>query len=363
MEPRERISLGVAAWNKWRDENPSFAWGEYDLTHLCAPASKRLPICRPDLSFVDLSGQDLATANLEGCILHGAKLSRANLSSCCLDHADLSRAEMEGAILHRAHGTHVTFYRANLMGADLRESNFRLSDFEHVRLNDANLTQARLVDSLIYGTAAWGVKTNGAVQSGLHLTRCELRDAGLIDTWFSPLNRNAATVDDLMLASLLHFLVLSDSPRELLGSLSSRIVLILGRFSTERKRAIDRIREVLKTTRFCPVMFDFEKPANRTFTETVSSLAHLSSFIIADLTDAKIVIQELHRTVPMLPSVPVVPVICGDSEANVIATELQAYPWFLPLIRYDMGTIDVVADQAIAAAEDYRKHARRGLQH
>jgi uncharacterized protein YjbI with pentapeptide repeats len=55
-------------------------------------------------SFMDFSGLDLRTANLEGCCLSHAllddcDLTDANLANAKLTHASLNRAKMTGAIL------------------------------------------------------------------------------------------------------------------------------------------------------------------------------------------------------------------------------------------------------------------------
>jgi hypothetical protein len=50
---------------------------------------------------------------------------------------------------------------------------------------------------------------------------------------------------------------------------------------------IIQIREELRKRDYLPVLYDFEKPTTKSVTETVSLLAHLARFVIADITDAK----------------------------------------------------------------------------
>jgi hypothetical protein len=52
-------------------------------------------------------------------------------------------------------------------------------------------------------------------------------------------------------------------------------------------------------------MFDFEKLKSHDTIEKIGILAGMSKFIIANLTDAKSVLQEMQAIVPNFPSVPV----------------------------------------------------------
>ena len=62
-------------------------------------------------------------------------------------------------------------------------------------------------------------------------------------------------------------------------------MLILGRFTEERKAVLDAIRDELRRRDYIPILFDFDKPANRDLTETISLLARMARFIVADITE------------------------------------------------------------------------------
>ena len=62
---------------------------------------------------------------------------------------------------------------------------------------------------------------------------------------------------------------------------------ILGRFTEERKAVLEVIRNELRKRDYLPLLFDFEKPASRDLTETISTLAHMARLVMADITEAK----------------------------------------------------------------------------
>jgi hypothetical protein len=131
------------------------------------------------------------------------------------------------------------------------------------------------------------------------------------------------------------------------------VVLILGRFTPERKAVLDALREELRKRNYSPVLFDFEKPASRDLTETVSTLAHLARFIIVDLTDPSSAPHEVATVIPHT-VVPVQPLILdGEREYSMFRDLRQRYHWVLPTHSYtdQAHLLATLKEQIIEPAE------------
>ena len=100
------------------------------------------------------------------------------------------------------------------------------------------------------------------------------------------------------------------------------------------------------------MLFDFEKPASRDLTETVSTLAHLARFIIIDLTDPSSAPHEVATIIPQC-VVPVQPLLSREPlivDGKVVERHEYAmfedlrrrYRWVLPTVRYQ-DTSDLLA--------------------
>jgi hypothetical protein len=141
------------------------------------------------------------------------------------------------------------------------------------------------------------------------------------------------TVDDLQIAQFLHMIISNDRIRTAIDTLATRVVLVLGRFTPPRKAVLLAVRDALRAAGYVPVIFDFERPTSRDFTETVVTLAHLARFIVADLTDPASIPKELEAIVPRL-AVPLLPLLERGADLYAMFSDYWKYDWVLDVVEY-----------------------------
>ena len=151
----------------------------------------------------------------------------------------------------------------------------------------------------------------------------------------TPPNEPEITVDNIEVAQFIYLMLYNQKIRDVIDTITSKVVLILGRFTPERKQVLDRLRDELRKRNYLPVVFDSEKPTSRTTDETITLLARMARFVIADVSDAKSILQELRAIVPALPSVAVQPLILVPQEEPGMFDFFHKFPWFLEPYRYD----------------------------
>jgi uncharacterized protein YjbI with pentapeptide repeats len=390
----EILKRGWREWNKWRLENPNIEPDLADayLTSDEFPSAqlRRAILSKADLSRVSFIGRnlreiDLSGANLTDVHFGGIELPQANLRSATLLRANLNGAILDEALLDNANFQYadlrqVRFFKAqckktdfrnaqmtfsvfaganligakltnaNLLGANLTSANLRKAD-----LRNSNLTMAVLVDTIleganlsgcrIYGISAWGINTLNSTQQNLIIT---------------PELEPEITVDNLKVAQFIYLLLNNSEIRNVIDTVSRKSVLILGRFTPERKAVLDAIREELRNRDYLPILFDFDKPATRDLTETVRTLAHLSRFIIADITDPRSIPLELQAVVPDL-AVPVQPLLLRGQREFGMFNDLRKYPWVLATHQYtDINDLLAsLGDKVIAPAEQKAKELEK----
>jgi hypothetical protein len=295
-----QLMKGVASWNEWRDKNPRVI---------------------PDLSGADLRGANLGSANLREADLREADLGGASLVDAILNRADLTgvnlqRALLQGASLNRTH-----LGNANLSGADL----------QHARLTNTDLVGANLTGCRVHGVSVWGAKLDRAKQQNLIITS---------------VNEPEITVDNVEVAQFVYLLLHNQKLRDVIDTIGKKVVLLLGRFTEGRMEILERLRAKLRELGFVPVVFNFDKPETKDFTETVRLLASLSRFVIVDITNPRSTPLELQATVPdnMIPFAPILQK--GEHAFGMFGDLQNKYDWVLDVVVYPS------VDRLIAMLED-----------
>ena len=404
----KELRTGSEAWNEWRKKHPQIkidlSGANLNNTDLQGADLSEADLQGVNLNEADLSQAKFGRANLFRAHLHNAVLSGAQLSGASFIEADLSSAILSSAILQGTRLRNATLIaadlrkadlrNANLLGAtlsidtnfcganlseavlkrvefngiNLRNANLSKTDLSGLKLNDAklnganlsganlsganlsganlsganltrtliietDLTNATLTNCFIYGIAAWNVRLEGAIQKDLIITLP---------------SESTITVDNLKVAQFIYLVLNNAEIRDVIDTIARKAVLILGRFTPERKAVLDALKEALRTHRYLPIMFDFDKPSSQDLTETVTTLAHLSRFIIADLTDPSSIPYELHAVVPnrMVPVLPLLQEVVDPitrkpiHEFPMFRDLRKKYHWVLPIHSYtDLGDL------------------------
>lgn len=395
MAKAEHIKIlkqGVSVWNNWRNVNPEES---YDLrgADLYGEDLRGAYFSGVDFSGADLSETFLAETNFNGANLSGVKLNGTKLYGTNFVEANLFETDLSNAVLWGAHLIEVDLRKTILLGTDLSDAHLNRAilngkDLRKTILSGTDLFQAKLIGANLSGVNMMGailVETNfhRAILKGAFLARSIMINTDLthsdltncsiygISAWdlkldkvkqtnliITPQDSPVITVDNLEVAQFIYLLLHNEKIREVIDTITSKVVLILGRFTKARKPILDAIRNELRQYDYVPVMFDYEKPKSKSFIETVITLANLARFVIADVTNAKIVIQEIPQIVQSV-AVPIVPLLSSRAKKEIITLSdvRVGHTFILDTFRYkDVAHLMAsLKDEIIGPAEDKAK--------
>ena len=287
-----KLNESVQIWNQWRTDNPEV---------------------RPDLSGVDLRKKDLRGANLR----------------------------------------QVDFYKADLRESDLSGTDLSEAFLSHVKLDDANISHARLYKAVLVESSLKGADLSGARIYGASVWNVELdrgsKQDGLIITW--P-DEAIITVDDIEIAQFIYLLLSRDKLRNAIAGITRNGVLLLGRFGGGGLEVLEAIAAKLRELSYLPIIFDFERPRDQDYTETVKILVGLARFVIVDLSGPSVP-HELMATVPDFEK-PFVPILEKGKTPHSMFRDLAKFPWVhSPILYFEDVTVllERMPSQIIAPAE------------
>ena len=284
---------------------------------------------------------NLERANLRGAhiwraIFFGANMRGADLTDTKLLSTSLMEAKLQGGHLEGADLMGCNLSGAQLQGANMAKANLTIANLTRANLDGARLQSANLERAILVATTMRGTDINGSRVYGASVWKTETDDlTGQLDLIVTPSDEPEVRVGDLEVAQFVYLLLDNQKIRNVIDTITSRAVLILGRFTTDRKRILDALYSALREEfELVPILFDFQPSAARDLTETVQLLASMCRFVIADVSDAKSIPQELSHIVPLLPSVPVQPIIVTSQREYSMFQHWKRFSNVLPEYVY-----------------------------
>lgn len=345
----EIFKKGPQEWNAWRDANPEIKPDLSDIDFEKDVHTYETTYDMPEFTGYNLSNMNLNKISarnsyftrcfLAGSDLHFSDLCFSFFQNCCFEGASLAVTKIGSAEFIEC-----DFTNADLSHCSAEETNFAGSKFIATKLSNMSLvktdfTNTVLDEARVYGVSAWDLVLDGSKQSNIYIEE----------------NGTSITVPTIELAQFISLLVNNSKIREVIDTITSKVVLILGRFTEERKAVLDEIKEELQDRDYLPVLFDFEGPSSRDVTETIITLASLAKFVVADISSPKSIPQELTSIIPHFPSLPVQPVIEQSQREYGMFEHFKQYPWVLEEIKYSENDIRSLVEKVTGNCENHIK--------
>lgn len=329
------IKKGPDVWNKFKKENEGayIDLGSIDFERDIKEVTMMYDL--PEYHDYDFSGCRLNSVVARNSIFFDCDFSSVTFTFSDICYSSFYRCkfintELAVSRLGSAEFTECEFINCNLSYCSAEETKFISCNILNSNMNNMSLvktdfSKSSIINTSVYGISSWDLILKKTVQENILISE----------------NDNLS-VDNIEIAQFIYLMINNKKIRDILDTITSKVVLILGRFTKERKKVLDYLKKQLQQKGYVAVVFDFDKPSSRDLTETISTLAHLSKFVIADLTDAKSLPQELTTIIPNLPSVPIQPIILKGQREYGMYEHFQRYPWVNEIFEYEKDLKEIV---------------------
>ena len=223
---------------------------------------------------VDFSGINFADVSIHKAFAEGLNLRNAFFSETFFEEGDFSRADFRGATF-----INTRFNKTILTQADFSGATFKNCNLNRVNLVGADFCVKEITETVVYGIAAWDLVTSEkSKQSKLVIEKTYELYSDFIERGTVPM-----MVEDIELAQFVYYLSQHKKLRDALNILNDKGVLLLGRFKDGGLERLYSLRQWLQRNGYMAMIFDFDRPANLSLTETVVTMAGLSKFVLVDL--------------------------------------------------------------------------------
>jgi len=345
------LRSSATSWNEWRQKNEflpldfsnaqlmtqiftgfDFSNCNFRYANLMDCELKNVIFNNSDLSFADLSQSRLINANFSETRLFRSQFNHSNLRNAKFSHVDVINADFLGSLL-----SSVSIDSSKIDFCIFDDADFSKSIISSTSLMGSSFYKTNLSESLVINCI---LKGSVFINTNIEQTSFENCNIFGISCWkmtgtpklmrnlnISDFKENKITLDNLEIAQFLYLLLNNSEINLVIDNITTKIVLILGRFSDEQKPILDLIRLKLPTYGYIPVIFDFNPPSTRDLDETISILAVLSKFVIVDITDPRSTPHEMKGFIESHPSIPVQPIIRYDQREYGMFEHFKNYHW------------------------------------
>lgn len=320
------LSQGRKAWNDWMRIN----WKDLPKFEVVSDRTLRnQQVTNLSLGVADLCSLDLQKFKVfEGYNFKRVRFNKSNLNKVKFINCQFKKANFSGADLSNTTFQNCSFELTNMLNANLSVGHFENCNFlganlvatslykaifKNCMLHNCNLMWAQIIETTffdssfyrcrLYAASIWNVNIENTSQTEFIITKREEIEI---------------SVDHLEIAQFLYLMINNSKIKNIIETLTSKIILILGRFTDERKPILNDIKDRIRTIGYIPVIFDFAKPEGKDYMEPVLLIAQLARFVIADFSDPKIILEEIPRIVDNTSTV-IIPIITlGQREPSTL---------------------------------------------
>jgi len=289
------LQQGVEKWNAWRQANPGI---EPDLSNCFIPRGLllkregpvRKELTKKGINYAAIRDKILkqvinfSHVNFHRSSFEGGWYNDANFEGANFYEADLSRAHLSNTNLRNCNFRKAYLDRADLSGADIINANLN-----RATLVNANICGARIENCIVYGVSAWGLQTDeNTLQRNLMMEDTNITGDNIIEEVMRISEHYPMMVDDIEVAQFIHFIKNYSNLGKGLKAMLEKGVLLLGKFREGGREILEKVAETVRRNKLIPIIFDFDGPEGSNIIETVTVLAGISRFVVANLNGSSV---------------------------------------------------------------------------
>ncbi|GGG37263.1 hypothetical protein GCM10011344_42580 [Dokdonia pacifica] len=338
------IDQGAEEWNNWVKELTKNVRGiklhsdkslrNYQSYHISLSIASlpKMKLSRRkfkqfDFSRLKIQSSEFNYVEFDDCDFFETQFDNSKFNYCIFKNCTFKKTYFIGANLNYSKFNNCKFIGCNLSKTEQYLTKYDNCTILYTYLKFANLTETHLYkttidSSKIYGVSTWGIKIEGSISKNLIITN-DIED-----------NSSEISVDNIEIAQFIYMLIDNRKIRDVVTSLTSKVILILGRFTDERLEVLEGIKQKIRELGYIPVLFTFSPSLNRDLTETIQLIANISKMVFADITDPKSIPQELSTIIPNLPSLKVQPLLLEGNREYAMFEHWNRYPWVEDIFEY-----------------------------